>query len=200
MNNGGSKAKSTEAVASLSIPDASDSPLNFSKGELGQIQEILLGSHLRAYNDRLTQLGLQMEAKITEVTRSFDSQLILLNEKVENSLAELEKKLEGKIAEKDRLQISNQARISGEIAGVKSHFSDRLNEASGEASKLQEHLIKDFDSHKSEVEKVLDQSRSDLLSHLELAVTELNTQKLDRNALSGLLDNIAKQLAVESPD
>ena len=81
MNNGGSKAKSTEAVASLSIPDASDSPLNFSKGELGQIQEILLGSHLRAYNDRLTQLGLQMEAKITEVTRSFDSQLILLNEK-----------------------------------------------------------------------------------------------------------------------
>ncbi len=168
--------------------------LNFSEGELGQIQKILFGKQLLENNNRLSSLSAETEEKLRHICSNFDAQLDSLNKRLDSSLKDLKQQIE----QAEHAFATTQTQLSKEFSKNKQQLVTQLSTTSNKADKQQQKLQADLVSYQNELKHSLELTRAELLERMDHAVNELKSGKLDQGALSRLLGNMAKELSADT--
>lgn len=186
-----SKERNGNTVGALSAQPLKIATTEFATGELGEVQEILFGRQIRANTEQVAKLNNHIEDRLTRLSDTCQQQFLELREQISTSVDSL-KLSQSESDEKCRAQLST---MSQTHASLETSMLSKFRESSDQSSTIQKRLNSQLEQSSTELSKSLDTTRQDLTAMLNEAVEKLQTNKLDRAALSTLLGTVATHLS-----
>jgi len=165
----------------------------FASGDLGQIQEILVGAQQRQTIEQLNQLNSALTGQIESLSNILNSRLNQLTETLDQSTRDHAEKL-----------MALESRHASDMEELNASFSQSADEVKTELTDLKKksnadtgHLQSSLDATKSELTTLLTESNNSIRSELKASAEELQSNKLDKHNLAQLLTGISGQLSAD---
>lgn len=158
----------------------------FSGGDMGKIEEILLGKYIDATQNQLSQLHTYIETKMSSMVSTYEQKFTELNTKLDAKYEAFNRSLHS-------IEAENKKQFE-KTSGVQNDLSGRLEKLSGDSDQLRLQLKSDIDSSSDSLAKQINTSYEDMDQRLKAAIDSLGNQKLDRDSLSTLLGEVAERL------
>ena len=163
----------------------------FSDGDLGKIQEILFGQQMRDNTTQLASLNEHIQIKLEQLSQDCQRQFSELHTKLDESIESV-KTTQTDIDKNHQVGISA---LTQQQTSLEALILAKHNENSDTSRKVQQHLKNEIETSNKALSDSLDLTRNELTKKLENAISELRTQKMDREALSHLLGVLATELS-----
>lgn len=180
--------------SSFSNPTEIESPImerpGYSEGDLGRIEEILLGKYINSTQDQLAQLQDYIEKIMSSLASAYQRQFNELNSKLDEKYAAFDHSLK-------TLDAENKKQF-GQSNNIQNDLAEKLQTLSGNSDQLKLQLKSDIDSSNEALTSRINATHEDMTQRLNAAIDSLGNQKLDRDSLSTLLSDVAKQLTEHS--
>lgn len=187
-------SRSNDRLTGLEPPDLETPEL--ANGDLGKIQEILFGDQMLSHSKQLSSLHTYVEQQLAALQSSCQQQFSELQRKLDEGLSGLNQEVQ----QNTEKQSERLATVSGNLDRSEAKLLQSLNSASEQSGKVQSQLQSRIDESSERLNESMRSSREEILQRLESAIAELQSQKLDRGALSGLLGEVAVQLSGQAAE
>lgn len=180
-------AKDSDSNVVEMFPEASE----FAGGDLGKIQDILFGEHLRASNHQIAQLQSATEEKINSIVQNFNDQVIELSKKMDLMLEGLQAQME----DQQQLLVAKNEKLTREMRSAKVGLEDRIAKVDQSSLQQQLKLASSIEECKSQLAESIRSSEKDLKIQQAQGFADLQKTKIDKDMLSSLFVSVAKELS-----
>ncbi len=181
----------TRSVTAIdSTPEALEVP-QFSTGDLGKVQEILFGRQMRSSIDHFDKLNEQIEQRIARLSDSCQKQFRDLHNRLDDGIESL--KLDQ--IERDKTHQKRMDALDRQHSSLESSLVAKLKNNSDSSAQIKQQLHSQIETTNNALSKSLEATRNEFTATLKQALAELQTQKMDRQSLSLLLNEMATQLS-----
>lgn len=186
-----SKAKPEAEATAKEVKEEASIPTAGADDDMAKVQELLFGNQLRAVNQ-----------KIMLVHKDFKQSMSDLDRKIEQQLADQESMIKKELASVvDQLRAETKARENAiENSGMElrksgNNLQDRINAMEKTHSAAKTAMDEQLAQSVRDLERQMQEVRSELQRQLDGARNTLDDNKVDRAALSELLGGIAQQIS-----
>lgn len=162
-----------------------------SSGELGQVQELLFGTQMRTSSEQLRKLQAHYDYRIVKLMEGFDAQL----QKVEAKTVEFRAELSAEMNLQRSLQDDKNKQLSDALKLAESVLKAQIDQSASESGNSHARLTNHIEENTRQLSETVDSVRDEMVGRLNAAVASLQQQKLDRQALAGILGSVAAQFS-----
>lgn len=166
-----------------------DTP-SLAEGQLGEIQEILFGQQLRSHTQQLASVHAHYSGLITRLTEDHKHQLKELQDQFDCALTAVD----DRVSEQGSEHNSKLTDINKEMRGLLAKIGSTSQKQAAAHQQLESELHK---SQKQLSEKI-SSTRHELLTELQSTSSNLQSNKIDRDVLAGLLARLTSELSEDS--
>ncbi len=164
--------------------------INPGLGDIEKVRDILFGKYVSSFEDRFAQLEKRLEADVEELKDRLSRKIESMDDAVNQSLSKLDQQIESEKSERDA-ELKNLQNTLGEAETALQHAISMMeDQANQDLAAVRASLE---ESH----QELLDQTLSvqaQLVGQLEEQKKELQGDKVGRQALALMLDEVAVKL------
>ncbi len=164
--------------------------INPGLGDIEKVRDILFGKYVSSFEERFAQLEQRLEADVETLKTRLSEKIEAMDEAVNQSLARLDKQLAKEKSSRDSELRSLQNVLSEAETALKHSIAVMEDQANQDLASVRASLE---ESH----QELLDQTLSvqaELVGELEAQKQELEGDKVGRQALALMLDEVAVKL------
>lgn len=164
--------------------------INPGLGDIEKVRDILFGKYVASFEQRFADLESRLEADVEALKQRLSNKISKMDGAVNESLARLDKQIETEQANRDSELKSLQDMLKQAETALKHSIGLMEDQANQDLAAVRVSLE---ESH----QELLDQTSSvqaQLVSQLETQKEELQTDKVGRQALALMLDEVAVKL------
>lgn len=163
-------------------------------GELDKVRGILFGRQMDAYEARFSQLEKSLERSVKNLQDTMSEQIQSLQQVVDESVTKLESALASESSKRSEVFAELESGLSSSIAETEKTLSKSLNIAEDQAQQEMLQLRMELSKTSNSNEAELVSTREELNAKLAAETSKLADEKLDRESLAMLLDEITIRL------
>jgi len=164
--------------------------INPGLGDIEKVRDILFGKYVSSFEQRFADLEARLEGDVEELKERLSDKISNMDGAVNESLARLDKQIEAEQAKRDSELKSLQDTLKQAETALKHSIGLMEDQANQDLAAVRASLE---ESH----QELLDQTstvQAQLVSQLETQKEELETDKVGRQALALMLDEVAVKL------
>jgi len=180
--NGNSVESAAKGEESASM---SQSAPAFGKDDLGRVQQILFGDHVRKTHERIDTLEQALLGAIADLREATAAQI---------------QNVESRLATETDNRTAALSKVGARLDEESKNSADATAELQNELQQTSGRLEAAIQSSSGSTQAAMDAMRQDVTADLERAQLELRGDKVDRNALATMMSTVAAQLASDGAD
>ena len=164
--------------------------INPGLGDIEKVRDILFGKYVNSFEARFADLEKRMEADVEELKRRLTAKISKMDVAVNESLAKLDQQILSEQASRDKELNALQGMLNEAESTLKQAIGIMEDQANQDLAAVRASLE---ESH----QELLDQTslvQAQLVSQLEKQKDELQTDKVGRQSLALMLDEVAIKL------
>lgn len=178
-------SKSNVAVLPLKINQP-----ELSNGDFGKLQDLLFGKQMAVHTNQLLSLHNHVESRINNLQNICEQQYADLHVKLEEGLLKINQTIE----KNNQKQNTDTVKTNNSLESTSSRLMKQLKQDSDEHAKVQDYLKSQLNESREQLTTSIQKNHDEIIERLESAIADLQSQKLDKGALSSLLGDVATQL------
>ena len=188
--------KSPDAAALKLVGTLADKPVEieqrpvFADGDLGKVQEILFGQQLNSSNEQIRAIEKRFDEQLAEANEKWLTLTTELTQQFEHKLATLSNELKQESSHRHEEHTQTIQALQSSHSSLENLITDSDTRASNADTARQY----DLQNARAQWSSTLESTKEQLLQKMIDTAEQLDSQKVDRQALSGLLGTIASGL------
>lgn len=163
-------------------------------GELDKVRGILFGRQMDVYETRFSQLEKSLERSVQNLQDTMAEQVKSLQQVVDQSIVKLENAVTAESDQRSVVFAELESGLNSSIAETEKTLSESLNFAEDHVQQEMLQIRKELDNTSNSAEVEINSMRDELHTKLTAETSKLANDKLDRESLAMLLDEITIRL------